>query len=164
MSLSYTSESPALSPMPAKTKSTSTLKTLNGNLQSGTCSTVGPWKQPQLKRNPEDVLARLRDTKHSIQSLQEHEKALKAEVADMYMDGSLSHLADPDDDTKFNFTGVTVSLCKGKTTRIWEPSVQSKIDALQQQIDKLKLQAEAKRQFTEEFGPSHWRVNTSKAL
>ena len=123
-----------------------------------------PWKQPQLKRNPEDVLARLRDTTHSLQSLQEHQKALKAEVADLYMDGAMAHLADPDDPSKFNFTGVTVSLCKGRTTRVWEPSVQSEIDKLQQQIDALKLQAEAKRQFTEETGPGHWRVNTSKAL
>ena len=142
----------------------STQKTSKGSSQSGISSTAMPWSQPQLKRNPEDVLARLRDTKHSIQSLQEHEKALKAEVADMYMDGSLARLADPDDESRFIHTGITVSLCKGKTTRVWEPSVQSKIDALQKQIDKLKLQAEAKRQFTEEQGPSHWRVNTSKAL
>ena len=162
--MNCTSACPALFTTQHQMTLISTQKTSKDSSQSDISSTVGPWKQPQLKRNPEDVLTRLRDTKHSIQSLQEHEKALKAEVADMYMDGSLSHLADPDDDTKFNFTGVTVSLCKGKATRVWEPSVQSKIDALQQQIDKLKLQAEAKRQFTEEHGPSHWRVNTSKAL
>ena len=137
---------------------------VNDSSQSGTCSTAMPWSQRQLKRDPERVLADLRDTTHSLQSLQEHQKTLKAEVADMYMDGTLARLADPDDPSKFNFTGVTVSLCKGRTTRVWEPSVQSEIDKLQQQIDALKLQAEAKRQFTEKTGAAHWRVNTSKAL
>ena len=98
------------------------------------------------------------------ETLRGQEKTLKAEVANAYMDGRMDHLRDEKIKTRFNYTGLSVSLADGKKTREWDPAVQSQIDELEAQIEQVKLIAESKRQFQEVKGPPTWRVNLSKPL
>jgi hypothetical protein len=108
------------------------------------------------------VLESLRETKHMINSLQEREKRLKSEVAQLHEQGRLDHLVDEDDPQKFNGDNITVSICKGRKKRVYESAVQMEIDAKQKEIDKVKYVADRKGQFTDEFAPSYWRVNLGK--
>ena len=119
----------------------------------------GPWNHPELNRSPDYVLATLRETKHMIASLQEKEKRLKSEVSQLHEQGKLDHLVDEDDPQKFNADGLSVSLCKGRKRRVYDPAVQTEIDAKQKEIDRIKCLADRRDQFTDEFAPSYWRVN-----
>ena len=127
--------------------------------QSNTVNAAGPWIRPELNRSPDYVFENLRETKHMINSLQEREKRLKAEVAQLHEQGKLDHLADDDDPQKFNGDGLSVSLVKGRKKRVYESAVQMEIDAKQKEIDKIKYLADRREQFTDEFAPSYWRVN-----
>ena len=82
------------------------------------------------------MLATLRETKHMIASLQEKEKRLKSEVSQLHEQGKLDHLVDEDDPQKFNADGLSVSLCKGRKRRVYDPAVQTEIDAKQKEIDR----------------------------
>jgi len=123
-----------------------------------------PWEGPELKANPDQTFDLLRETKHMINSLQDKEKKLKAEVQRMYDNGDLAHLVDAKDSQKFNGDGISVAICKGKAKRVYEDEVQKQIDDLQQQIDKVKYVAERKQQFTEETGRPFWRVTLQAEL
>ena len=94
-----------------------------------------------------------------IASLQEKEKRLKSEVAQLHEQGKLDHLVDEDDPQKFNGDGLSVSLCKGRKRRVYDSAVQMEIDAKQKEIDRVKYLADRREQFTDEFAPSYWRVN-----
>lgn len=119
----------------------------------------GPWLRPELEKSVDYVLDNLRETKHMIASLQEREKRLKAEVSQLHDQGKLDHLVDADDPQKFNGDGLSVALVKGRKRRIYDAAVQTELDALQKQIDKVKYLADRREQFTDEFAPSYWRVN-----
>jgi hypothetical protein len=147
----------------------STKSTVNGTSESVSTSTpsniasaAGPWIRPELNRSPDYVLESLRETKHMINSLQEREKRLKSEVAQLHEQGKLDHLVDEDDPQKFNGDNISVSICKGRKKRVYESAVQMEIDAKQKEIDKVKYVADRKGQFTDEFAPSYWRVNLGK--
>ena len=129
---------------------------------SNVATNAGPWTRPELERSPDYVLESLRETKHMINSLQEREKRLKSEVAQLHEQGRLDHLVDEDDPQKFNGDNITVSICKGRKKRVYESAVQMEIDAKQKEIDKVKYVADRKGQFTDEFAPSYWRVNLGK--
>ena len=116
-----------------------------------------PWLKPELAKSPEYVFDTLRETKQMISSLQEREKRLKAEIADMHMNGQLAHLVDDENSNKYNGEGVSVTLMPGKVTRKWNPEVQA-------QLDKITYEAERKRHYTEEHGSPFWRVVTQKEL
>ena len=92
-----------------------------------------------------------------INSLQEREKRLKSEVAQLHEQGKLDHLVDAEDPQKFNGDGLSVSLVKGRKKRIYESAVQMEIDVKQKEIDKVKYVADRKGQFTDEFAPSYWQ-------
>ena len=94
-----------------------------------------------------------------LATLAEREKRLKAEVNQLHEEGKLDHLVDADDPQKFNGDGLSVSLCKGRKRRVYDDAVQTEIDVLQKQIDKVKYVADRKGDFTDEFAPSYWRVN-----
>ena len=122
-------------------------------------SPKGPWNRPELEKSPDYVLENLRETKHMINSLQEREKRLKAEVAQLHEQGKLDHLVDAEDPQKFNGDGLSVSLVKGRIKRIYDSAVQMEIEVLQKQIDKVKYLADRKQQYEDTFAPSYWRVN-----
>ena len=96
-----------------------------------------------------------------LATLTEKEKRLKAEVNELHGKGKLDHLVDADDPQKFIGDGITVSICKGRKRRVYDDAVQTEIDVLQKQLDKVKYIADRKGQFTDEFAPSYWRVNLS---
>lgn len=146
---------------PGMTDSVSTTKTRN---TSNGATAKGPLQAPELTKSPEYVLDALRETQHMIHSLQERAKKLKAEVDVMYRDGLMAHLVDDENSDKYNGTGVSVTLCAGKKTRTWDSAVQMELDHLQQQMDRVKLKAEAARLFTDKEGPKYWRVNLSQEL
>lgn len=134
----------------------------NTNTTSSTASAAspkGPWNHPELEKNPNQVLDVLRETKHMINSLQDREKRLKAEVQQMYDAGALASLVDENDPQKFNGDSVSVSICKGRKKRVYDSAVQMEIDAKQKEIDRIKYLADRREQFTDEFAPSYWRVN-----
>ena len=122
-------------------------------------SPKGPWNRPELEKSVTYVLDTLRETKHMIASLQEREKRLKSEVAQLHEQGKLDHLVDSDDPQKFNGDGLSVSLVKGRKSRVYDDAVQAEIDAKQKEIDRIKYLADRREQFTDEFAPSYWRVN-----
>jgi hypothetical protein len=142
-----------------------TSESVNTSTPSNTANAAtnaGPWTRPELERSPNYVLESLRETKHMINSLQEREKRLKSEVAQLHEQGKLDHLVDEDDPQKFNGDNISVSICKGRKKRVYESAVQMEIDAKQKEIDKVKYVADRKGQFTDEFAPSYWRVNLGK--
>jgi hypothetical protein len=141
---------------PGTSESVNTSTPLN---TASAATNAGPWTRPELERSPDYVLESLRETKHMINSLQEREKRLKSEVAQLHEQGKLDHLVDEDDPQKFNGDNITVSICKGRKRRVYESAVQMEIDAKQKEIDKVKYVADRKGQFTDEFAPSYWRVN-----
>ena len=105
------------------------------------------------------MLDSLREVKHMIASLQEKEKRLKSEVAQLHEQGKLDHLVDADDPQKFHGDNITVSLCKGRKVRVYDSAIQMEIDAKQKEIDRVKYVADRKEQFTDTFGASYWRVS-----
>ena len=119
---------------------------------------------PELTGSPDYVLETLRETKHMISSLQEREKRLKADVQKMHEAGELAHLVDDENSQKYNGQGVSVTLMPGRKTRKWDSAVQMELDRLQQEIKKVEAKAEYARLYTEEQGPSYWRVNLEKEL
>jgi len=143
---------------PANVSTTQTANTSND------VSGKGPWQAPELTRSPEYVLDTLRETQHMINSLQERAKKLKAEVNDMYKLGLMAHLVDEENSDKYNATGVSVTLCKGKVKREWDSAVQMELDKIQGEMDRVMLKAEAARLFTDKEGPKYWRVNLAKEL
>ena len=94
-----------------------------------------------------------------IASLQEREKRLKNEVNELQVTGRLDHLVDSEDPHKYNGDGISVSICKGRKRRVYDSAIQMEIDAKQKEIDRIKYLADRRDQFTDEFGPSYWRVN-----
>ena len=139
--------------------STSTsANTLNG------ASARGPWQAPELTGSPDYILETLRETKHMINSLQEREKRLKADVQKMYEEGSMAHLVDDENSQKYNGSGVSVTLMPGRKTRKWDSAVQMELDKLQQEVKRVESKAEYARLYTEEQGPSYWRVTLEKEL
>ena len=123
-----------------------------------------PWQAPELESNPECTLDLLRETKHMINSLQEREKKYKAEIQKMHEAGELAPLVDEENSNRYNGHGVSVTLVPGKRKRTWDPSVQEEIDQLQKQIKKIEAMAEYHRQYTEQQGPSTWRVTLEREL
>ena len=145
-----------------KSTQTGTSENLNTNTASSTAndaSSKGPWNRPELEKSVDYVLENLRETKHMIASLQEREKRLKAEMGQLHEQGKLDHLVDEKDPQKFNGDGITVSICKGRKRRVYDSAIQMEIDAKQKEIDRIKYLADRRDQFTDEFGPSYWRVN-----
>ena len=131
---------------------------------STSATNSGPWKGPELTGSPDYVLETLRETKHMINSLQEREKRLKADVQKMYETGEMAHLVDDENSQKYNGSGVSVTLMPGRKTRKWDSAVQMELDRLQQEVKKVEAKAEYARLYTEEQGPSYWRVNLEKEL
>ena len=131
----------------------------NTSTTSSTVKDAGPWIRPELEKNPNQVLDVLRETKHMINSLQDREKRLKAEVQQMYDAGALASLVDENDPQKFNGDSVSVSICKGRKKRVYDSAIQMEIDAKQKEIDRIKYLADRREQFTDEFAPSYWRVS-----
>ena len=127
-------------------------------------SNAGPWKGPELTASPDYILETLRETKHMINSLQEREKRLKADVQKMYEEGAMAHLVDDENSQKYNGSGVSVTLMPGKKKRTWDSAVQMELDRLQQEVKKVEAKAEYARLYTEEQGPSYWRVNLEKEI
>ena len=147
------------------TTPTGTSENLKLSTQLNTLSaagTSGPWTRPELERSADYVLDSLRETKHMINSLQEREKRLKAEVGQLHAQGKLDHLVDADDPQKFNGDGMSISLCTGKKKRVYDAAVQMEIDVKQAEIDKIKYVADRKQQFEDTYGPSYWRVSVAK--
>ena len=144
---------------------TGTQETLNActppNISNG-ATPKGPWNGPELKKSPNFVFDTLRETQHMINSLTARKEGLKKEVNQLYEAGELAQFVDEQDNRKYNGDGISVAICKGKTKRIYDDAVQAEIDALQQQIDKIKYVADRKQQYTEETGRSYWRVNLAK--
>lgn len=132
---------------------------------SSDASAKGPWQAPELDgQSPDYILETLRETKHMINSLQEREKRLKADVQKLYQTGSIAHLVDDNNSQKFNGPGVSVTLMAGKTTRKWHSAVQMEIDRLQAEIKKVEAKAEYARQYKDSMGVPYWRVTLEKAL
>lgn len=141
---------------------TGTSEKLSTSTASSTVNAAGskgPWSHPELERSPDYVLDSLREVKHMIASLQEKEKRLKSEVAQLHEQGKLDHLMDENDPQKFNGDGLSVSLCRGRKRRVYDDDIQVEIDAKQKEIDRIKYLADRREQFTDEFAPSYWRVN-----
>lgn len=99
-----------------------------------------------------------------INSLQEREKKLKAEVQKMYETGEMAHLVDDENSDRYNGQGVSVTLCPGKVKRTWDSAVQMELDRLQKEIKKVEAKAEYARLYNEERGPSYWRVSLEREL
>ena len=131
---------------------------------SNAATNAGPWKGPELTASPDYILETLRETKHMINSLQEREKRLKADVQKMYETGEMAHLVDDENSQKYNGSGVSVTLCPGKKKRTWDSAVQMELDKLQQEVKRVEAKAEYARLYTEEQGPSYWRVTLEKEL
>jgi len=142
----------------ASVSTTSAPSTSNGATESA------PWQAPELTGSPDYILETLRETKHMINSLQEREKRLKADVQKMYETGEMAHLVDDENSQKYNGSGVSVTLCPGKKKRTWDSAVQMELDRLQQEVKRVEAKAEYARLYTEEQGPSYWRVTLEKEL
>jgi hypothetical protein len=119
----------------------------------------GPWRHPELEINPEFVLDSLRECQHMINSLEAKKKQYKGEIQQLYDQGALAHLVDDMDSQKYNGDGVSIALCKGRKTRIYDNAVQMEIEVKLKEIEKIKYVADRKEQFTDKFAPSYWRVN-----
>lgn len=133
------------------------------NISNG-ATPKGPWNGPELKKSPNYILDTLRETKQMINSLQDREKHLKAEVQEMYESGELAHLVDDKNAAKYNGEGVSVTLVPGRKTRTWDSAVQQEIDQLQEKIKQIEAKAEYARQYKDNQGPSSWRVSLQKEL
>lgn len=131
---------------------------------SNAATNSGPWNAPELTGSPDYVLETLRETKHMINSLQEREKRLKADVQKMYETGEMAHLVDDENSQKYNSSGVSVTLCPGKKKRTWDSAVQMELDRLQQEVKRVEAKAEYARLYTEEQGQPYWRVTLEKEL
>ena len=134
------------------------------NSLASTLKDASPWQRPELTGSPDYILETLRETKHMINSLQEREKRLKADIQKMYEEGSMAHLVDDENSQKYNGSGVSVTLCPGKKKRTWDSAVQMELDKLQQEVKRVEAKAEYARLYTEEQGPSYWRVTLEKEL
>ena len=99
-----------------------------------------------------------------INSHQEREKRLKADVQKMYEEGAMAHLVDDENSQKYNGSGVSVTLMPGRKTRKWDSAVQMELDKLQQEVKRVEAKAEYARLYKEEQGPSYWRVTLEKEL
>lgn len=99
-----------------------------------------------------------------INSLQEREKRLKADVQKMYETGEMAHLVDDENSQKYNGSGVSVTLMPGRKTRKWDSAVQMELDKLQKEVKKVEAKAEYARLYTEEQGQPYWRVTLEKEL
>lgn len=129
-----------------------------------TTKTEAPWQAPELVKSPEFIFDTLRETQYMVNNLTDKVKKLKAEIHELHGKGQLAHLVDDENSNKYNGSGVSVTLCSGKKKRVWQSRVQEQLDELQAQMDKIKLQAEAARLYTEEEGPKSWRVSLQKPL
>lgn len=131
---------------------------------SNAATNAAPWKGPELTGSPDYILETLRETKHMINSLQEREKRLKADVQKMYETGEMAHLVDDENSQKYNGPGVSVTLMPGRKTRKWDSAVQMELDKLQQEMKRVEAKAEYARLYTEEQGKPYWRVNLEREL
>ena len=129
-----------------------------------TSVTVGPWSHPTLQVSVTEALRELREVKSMLASLQEREKRLKTQVDQFHAEGGLSHLVDENNSNLFHASGLSLSLCQGRKTRKWHSSVQEQIAELEAKIHQIQTIAESKRQYTDTYAPSYWRVSLSKAL
>ena len=131
---------------------------------ANTSVAVGPWTHPTLEVNVTDALRELREVKSMLASLQEREKRLKAQVDQFHTEGGLSHLVDENNSNLFHASGLSLSLCQGRKTRKWHSSVQEQIAELEAKIEQVQTIAESKRQYSDTYAPSYWKVSLSKAL
>ena len=129
-----------------------------------TSVTAGPWSQPTLEMSVTESLRELREVKSMLASLQEREKRLKAQIDQFHTDGGLSHLVDENNSNLFHASGMSLSLCQGRRTRKWHSSVQEQIAELEAKIEQVQMIAESKRQYSDTYAPSYWKVSLSKAL
>lgn len=150
--------------LPSTTSTTAPSSDLNSNTPATICTDVSPWTQPELEKSPEHTLELLRETQHMLKGLEEKQKRLKSDVDKLYQNGHLAHLVDEENSQKYNGPGISVTLVLGKSKRVWSPEVQQQLDALQAQITKIELTAEARHQYQETRGKESWRISLQKEL
>ncbi len=148
---------------------TQTLKTtksndLNSSTPVSTLNDASPWIQPELKKDPRQTLEALRENQLAMKDLEEKNKRLRSAVEKHYQSGELADFVDDENSQKFNYHGVSATLCPGKPKRVWSPEIQQQLDALQEQITKIELTAESRHQYQETRGKEYWRVTLHKEL
>ena len=125
---------------------------------------VSPWIRPELEKDPRQTLDALRENQLAMKDLEEKNKRLRSAVEKHYQCGELADFVDDENSQKFNYHGVSATLCPGKPKRVWSPEIQQQLDALQAQITKLELTAESRHQYQETRGKEYWRVTLQKEL
>ena len=140
------------------------LKPLSISTPAPISKDASPWTQPELEKDPRETLEALRENQLAIKDLEEKNKRLRSRVEKHYESGELAGLVDDENSQKFNYQGVSATLCPGKPKRKWSPEVQQQLDALQAQITKIELIAESRHQYQETRGNSYWRITLQKEI
>ena len=138
------------------------LKPQSSNTPANTWKDVGPWNQPELRKDPRQTLDALRENQLALKDLEEKNKRLRSAVEKHYQSGELAEFVDDQNSQKFNYQGLSARLVPGKTKKLWSPEVQSEIEKLEAQILKLEYEAERKHLYTETKGSDYWRMVLSK--
>ena len=125
---------------------------------------VSPWIRPELEKDPRQTLDALRENQLAMKDLEEKNKRLRSAIEKHYQCGELAGFVDDENSQKFNYHGISATLCPGKPKRVWSPEVQQQLDALQAQITTIELTAESRHQYQETRGKEYWRVTLQKEL
>ena len=125
---------------------------------------VSPWIRPELEKDPRQTLDALRENQLAMKDLEEKNKRLRSAIEKHYQCGELAGFVDDENSQKFNYHGISATLCPGKPKRVWSPEVQQQLDELQAQITKIELTAESRHQYQETRGKEYWRVTLQKEL
>jgi hypothetical protein len=155
-----------LSPMTTNTETLKTTKSSasNSSTPAPISKDASPWIRPELEKDPRQTLEALRENQLAIKDLEEKNKRLRSRVEKHYEAGELADFVDDNNSQKFNYQGVSATLCPGKPKREWSPEVQQQLDALKQQIKEIELIAESRHQYQETRGKEYWRINLQKEL
>ena len=140
------------------------LKPSNTSTHAPISKDASPWIRPELEKDPRQTLEALRENQLAIKDLEEKNKRLRSRVEKHYEAGELAVFVDDQNSQKFNYQGVSATLCPGKPKREWSPEVQEQLDALKQQITEIELIAESRHQYQETRGKEYWRINLQKEL
>lgn len=140
------------------------LKPSNTSTHAPISKDASPWIRPELEKDPRQTLEALRENQLAIKDLEEKNKRLRSRVEKHYEAGELADFVDDNNSQKFNYQGVSATLCPGRTKKVWSPEVQSELDKLQGQITRVEYEAQRKHLYSETTGPSYWRVNLQKEL
>ena len=140
------------------------LKPSNTSTPAPISKDASPWIRPELEKDPRQTLEALRENQLAIKDLEEKNKRLRSRVEKHYEAGELADFVDDNNSQKFNYQGVSATLCQGRTKKVWSPEVQSELDKLQAQITKVEYEAQRKHLYSETTGPAFWKVNLQKEL